>query len=151
MFALRNVRLFDTSLIYGCIQYFNQSVFTIFTSANTLTAVILVYCRQFWYESPERKCGFSKKNSYGKIDLSNFAIRSLGLRIRSLELDNSFSRIAIRSSNKDVRQSVLSDCNSVPRFIQSVISDCNSQPRFQHPTIRGNESPIRENGLHNSI
>ena len=40
-----------------------------------------------------------------------------------LEFDNSLFRI--------VMNSILSDCNSFPRFIQSFLSDCNSFPSFR--------------------
>ena len=82
-------------------------------------------------------CGFLKKiakvNRY--IELCK---RSPGFRIHSLELHISFPRF---------KQFVLSDCISFTRIRQSVLSvlsDCNSCQN------RGNELPVRENGLSNS-
>ena len=56
-------------------------------------------------------------------------IRSHGLVIGSLELDNSFSRIAIRSLLLDNLFS--RNSNSFPRIGQLVLSNCNSFPRIR--------------------
>ena len=82
------------------------------------------------------------KKSLKLIVLSNCANRFHGFVIRSLELDNSFSRIAIRflelafrslESNlfPRIRQSVLLNCDSLPRIEQLVLSDSNSFPRIR--------------------
>ena len=92
----------------------------------------------FWFVSPERTCRFFY--SYGKINISNCAIRSLGLRIRSLESDNSFSRIAIRSSNKAIRSlgmqfgpSIYSIRFPGLQFVASILTSNNPRERIANP------------------
>ena len=55
----------------------------------------------------------------------NCAARFLGVVIRSLDLYNSFSRIAIPALCLN-NQLVPSDCNSFHRFTKLVLKDCNS-------------------------
>ena len=82
------------------------------------TWILLCACLIEIYESPEETWGC------WKIDISNCAIRSHWLVIRSngliicsLEVDNSFSRNC--KSFPRIRQSFFSNCNSFPRIWQS--------------------------------
>ena len=82
------------------------------------------------YEGPEGTWGFSKKDRSKSL---NCAIRSNELVIRSIELDNLFSRIAICSLELHI---------SFPRFKQSIVQDCpirGNELQSERTSCRGNE------------
>ena len=84
----------------------NKKNFAKFTR-NTISCLwicLLGFVTFYKNERPEGTCGFSKKKSHKLIVISNFAICSQGLVIRShelvicfRELDNPFFWIAVRS------------------------------------------------------